>query len=45
MRSMILILIVFLASAGCATSRPKVTIQIHSEEIKQSPDYTVSVTL
>lgn len=39
------ILIIFLASAGCAASRPKVTIQIHSEEIKQSPDYTVSIAL
>lgn len=41
--AMIVFVLVFLS--GCAASRPTIQIQIHSEEVQKSPEYSVTVTL
>lgn len=40
-----IVMLLVIVAAGCAASRPTVRVEIHAEDVRQSPDYTISVTL
>jgi PBP1b-binding outer membrane lipoprotein LpoB len=45
MQRIAMIVFVLLFLSGCAVSRPTIQIQIRSEEVQKSPEYSVTVTL